>query len=311
MARRRQGSAASQLEATTRFILVGVASTAAYLLLYLLLRGALAAQAANAISLLLTAVANTAVNRRVTFGIRGRAARGPAPAARADRIRHGPRADLGRAGRAARRCGPAGPGRRTDRAGRGQPDRHAGQVPLYRGWVFRPGGQRRRPVNAISDASPGRARRHARAKLLRARRTIRPRPGPRWSACRWSRRALPGWAEPQRLSPTSVRRRGTRGPEELEGVLFGSLDASNLVGVDRTPASLWVMELSGGIRLQLVEPAGTAGGGGCRRGGRAVRRGPRWFGAPAALIAGAVLAVTPVATLMLRSTTRMRSWSWS
>ncbi|MGD0924324.1 MAG: bifunctional glycosyltransferase family 2/GtrA family protein [Streptosporangiaceae bacterium] len=55
------------------FVLVGVASTAAYLLLYLLLRGVVAAQAANAISLLLTAVANTAVNRRVTFGIRGRA----------------------------------------------------------------------------------------------------------------------------------------------------------------------------------------------------------------------------------------------
>ena len=44
----------------------------AYVLLYLLLRGVLAAQAANALSLLLTAVANTAVNRRVTFGIRGR-----------------------------------------------------------------------------------------------------------------------------------------------------------------------------------------------------------------------------------------------
>jgi putative flippase GtrA len=55
-----------------RFILVGVASTVTYVLLYLLLRGVLAAHAANAISLLLTAVANTAVNRRVTFGIRGR-----------------------------------------------------------------------------------------------------------------------------------------------------------------------------------------------------------------------------------------------
>ena len=55
-----------------RFIAVGVASTVAYVLLYLLLRGAMAAQAANAISLLATAVANTAVNRRVTFGIRGR-----------------------------------------------------------------------------------------------------------------------------------------------------------------------------------------------------------------------------------------------
>jgi putative flippase GtrA len=60
---------ASQL---TRFVVVGAASTVAYLLLYLLLRGVLPAQAANALSLLLTAMANTAVNRRVTFGIRGR-----------------------------------------------------------------------------------------------------------------------------------------------------------------------------------------------------------------------------------------------
>src|SRR3984957_12180291 len=55
-----------------RFVLIGVASTAAYLLLSLPLRSGVAAQAANAVSLLLTAVANTAVNRRVTFGIRGR-----------------------------------------------------------------------------------------------------------------------------------------------------------------------------------------------------------------------------------------------
>jgi putative flippase GtrA len=56
-----------------RFVLVGVASTAAYVLLYLALRGFMGAQPANALSLLVTAVANTAVNRRVTFGIRGRA----------------------------------------------------------------------------------------------------------------------------------------------------------------------------------------------------------------------------------------------
>ena len=55
-----------------RFVVVGVASTAAYVLLYLLFCGVMTAQAANAISLLLTAVANTAVNRRFTFGIRGR-----------------------------------------------------------------------------------------------------------------------------------------------------------------------------------------------------------------------------------------------
>ena len=56
-----------------RFVLVGVASTVAFVLLYLLLRPVMGAQAANAVSLLVTAIANTAVNRRFTFGIRGRA----------------------------------------------------------------------------------------------------------------------------------------------------------------------------------------------------------------------------------------------
>ena len=55
-----------------RFVAVGAGSTLAYVLIYLVLRRGLAAQPANAISLLLTAIGNTAVNRRVTFGIAGR-----------------------------------------------------------------------------------------------------------------------------------------------------------------------------------------------------------------------------------------------
>jgi putative flippase GtrA len=55
-----------------RFAVIGVASTIAYVLLFLMLRGIMSAQAANVISLLVTAVANTAANRRVTFGISGR-----------------------------------------------------------------------------------------------------------------------------------------------------------------------------------------------------------------------------------------------
>jgi putative flippase GtrA len=52
---------------------IGLASTAAYAVLYLALRDlGVTAQAANAASLLLTAVANTTANRRVTFGVRGR-----------------------------------------------------------------------------------------------------------------------------------------------------------------------------------------------------------------------------------------------
>ncbi|HTZ43020.1 MAG TPA: bifunctional glycosyltransferase family 2/GtrA family protein [Jatrophihabitans sp.] len=55
-----------------RFAAIGVISTAAYLLLYLLAHPALGAQGANLVALLLTAIANTAANRRLTFGIAGR-----------------------------------------------------------------------------------------------------------------------------------------------------------------------------------------------------------------------------------------------
>jgi putative flippase GtrA len=56
-----------------RFVLVGIVSTVAFALLYLLLRGPLGAAGANALALAITAVANTAANRRLTFGVRGRA----------------------------------------------------------------------------------------------------------------------------------------------------------------------------------------------------------------------------------------------
>jgi len=55
-----------------RFGAIGGASTFAYLLLYLAVRTTLPAQAANALALLVTAIANTAANRRMTFGVRGR-----------------------------------------------------------------------------------------------------------------------------------------------------------------------------------------------------------------------------------------------
>ena len=55
-----------------RFAAIGVVSTLAYALLFLLLAGALGSAAASAVALALTAVGNTAANRRLTFGIRGR-----------------------------------------------------------------------------------------------------------------------------------------------------------------------------------------------------------------------------------------------
>ena len=54
-----------------RFAAVGVASTLAYLAIYAVLRLAVRPQGANLIALLVTAVANTAANRRLTFGVRG------------------------------------------------------------------------------------------------------------------------------------------------------------------------------------------------------------------------------------------------
>lgn len=54
-----------------RFAAVGVASTLAYVLLYLVLAGPFGPQLANVTALLLTAIANTAANRRLTFGLRG------------------------------------------------------------------------------------------------------------------------------------------------------------------------------------------------------------------------------------------------
>ena len=69
MRNRRSGFAGQ----VARFGAIGVASTIAYTLLYLALRPVLVAQAANAIALLVTAIGNTAANRRLTFAIRGAA----------------------------------------------------------------------------------------------------------------------------------------------------------------------------------------------------------------------------------------------
>jgi putative flippase GtrA len=54
-----------------RFAAIGVASTLAYAALFVLLRFAMPAQVASALALLVTAIGNTAANRRLTFAIRG------------------------------------------------------------------------------------------------------------------------------------------------------------------------------------------------------------------------------------------------
>ncbi|MFF5233887.1 glycosyltransferase [Dactylosporangium sp. NPDC000521] len=66
------GVPASMPSQLLRFAGVGVLSTVAYLLLFALLRP-VGAQAANFAALLITAVGNTALNRRLTFAVRGAA----------------------------------------------------------------------------------------------------------------------------------------------------------------------------------------------------------------------------------------------
>jgi len=52
------------------FATIGVISTGAYALLYLVFRNVATAEVANAAALILTAIGNTAANRRLTFGVR-------------------------------------------------------------------------------------------------------------------------------------------------------------------------------------------------------------------------------------------------
>ena len=66
------GVAPGMTRQVIRFAAIGIVSTLVYLLLFVLLRGVAGAQLANFLALALTAIGNTAANRRLTFGIRGR-----------------------------------------------------------------------------------------------------------------------------------------------------------------------------------------------------------------------------------------------
>ncbi len=65
------GVPAGMVGQLARFCAVGITSTLAYALLYLMLHAVVGAQVANFLALALTAIANTAANRRFTFGVRG------------------------------------------------------------------------------------------------------------------------------------------------------------------------------------------------------------------------------------------------
>jgi 4-amino-4-deoxy-L-arabinose transferase-like glycosyltransferase len=151
-------------------------------------------------------------------------------------------------------------------------------------------------------APPPPARRSVAARLLRGRegdpRWVRPRLLGLLAATAllylWGLGAS-GWANAFYSAAVQA------GSVSWKAFFYGSSDAANSITVDKTPASLWVMDLS--VRLfglsswSILVPQALEGVAAVGLLYAAVRR---WFGPAAGLLAGAVLALTPVATLMFR-----------
>ena len=302
-----------------RFGAIGALSTISYLLLFMLARP-MGAQMANLIALLLTAVANTAANRRFTFGIRG-------PGTARHQL-HGLLVfGLGLlltsgsllAACAGRRQPAAS--RRADRARRRQPGRdrpalrtapRVGVLPSPRRAANTrpaPADSRGALVTTTYDPSPSGSALDGPPTEPVDRRdaAVAERRGVRWQ--RISLVALlagtallylvglseSDWANQYYAAAAQA------GAQSWKAMLFGSLDSANFITVDKPPASLWVMDLAmrffGVNSWSLLVPQALEGVAAVALLYAAVKR---VGGHPAGLLAGAALAVTPVATLMFR-----------
>ncbi len=154
-----------------------------------------------------------------------------------------------------------------------------------------------RPGAAAARPRPGRL-----SRLLRG-----PEAGPRWArpallallaltallyAAGLSRN---GWANDFYAAAVQA------GTQSWKAFFFGSFDASSFITVDKTPASLWIMELSARVfglnYWSVLLPQAAEGVASVAVLYAAVRR---WSGPAAGLIAAGALAITPVATLMFR-----------
>ncbi|RDI55312.1 glycosyltransferase family 39 protein [Nocardia mexicana] len=91
------------------------------------------------------------------------------------------------------------------------------------------------------------------------------------------------------------------GSQSWKALLFGSFDAGNAITVDKPPAALWVMGLSGKVlgfsQWSVLLPQALMGIGAVALLAATVRR---CSGPGTGLLAGAVFALTPVATLIFR-----------
>ena len=278
------------------FCLIGAASTLAYAVLYLLLRQAMPAQAAN--------FALTAADGRRQHGRqpplhlrRARYRRPPAhPGPGPDRLRPGP----GRHQRQPRSAPPrrprGEPQRGARRAHRRQRGRHAAAVRAVQGLDLPQAGRPR--------TAPG--RRRPAMKVLR--RFIR------------GRETDPAWVRPLLLALLGATallyliglgRSGwansfysaavQAGASSWKALFFGSSDAASFITVDKPPLSLWVMAISarlfGVSSWSILVPQALMGVAAVGVLYATVRR---WASPAAGLLAGAALALTPVATLMFR-----------
>src|SRR3984893_6884023 len=104
-----------------------------------------------------------------------------------------------------------------------------------------------------------------------------------------------GWADAYYSAAVNA------GTKSWAGFFFGSLDASNFITVDKTPAFLWVMDISARIfgvsGWSILLPQALEGVATVAVTYILVHRG---LGAGGGLRAGSVVALTPVAALMFR-----------
>ncbi len=91
------------------------------------------------------------------------------------------------------------------------------------------------------------------------------------------------------------------GTKSWKAMFFGSSDSSNFITVDKPPAFLWVMEISARLfgfnSWSMLVPQALEG---VATVGMVYLTVRRWFSAQAGLLAGLVLALTPVAAMMFR-----------
>ncbi len=318
-----------------RFAGVGVVSTLGYLFLFVAWRPLLGAFAANAVAMAIATLFNTAVHRELSRTTDGQARRGRlyavagglylvslglttlglvvaqwvAPSALLAEVVALTVANVRRCRVPLRRA--AGLDLPSERAGRHRPD---GAVPMTDltpapdasvGVLDLP-----KPVAAPSAETgqgaptpwPPPRRRGRPARFVRGKE----------SDAAWVRPALlallvatavlyiwglgaSGWANSFYSAAVQA------GTKSWKAMFFGSSDSSNFITVDKPPAFLWPMEISARIfglnSWSMLVPQALEGVATVGLVYLSVRR---WFSAQAALLGGAVVALTPVAAIMFR-----------